>query len=132
MDGQNFNQNQNYNNGGSNNNYQDNTSAQNTYYGQPEIQDNASQNGSNSLAIVSLVTGILSIVSCCCGIGFIFSIPGIICGVMSNKKGSSGMATAGIICSIVGIVFSAIMIIYYVAIFASGAYTDLYSNYYYY
>ncbi|MCM1046350.1 MAG: DUF4190 domain-containing protein [Candidatus Gastranaerophilales bacterium] len=129
MDGQNFNQN---NNGG--NNYQDNTNMQtpapNTVYGQQETAQNG--NSSNSLAIISLVMGILSIVACCCGIGFIFSIAGIICGISANKKGSSGMATAGIICSIVGIVLSLIAIMYYVILFAAGGLDYLDSYYYYY
>ena len=58
------------------------------------------------LAIISLVLGILSIVlGCCTGwIGALFGIGGIICAVFANKQGKSGLAKAGLICSIVGIV----------------------------
>lgn len=61
----------------------------------------------NGLAIASLICGILSIVlSCCCG-NILFSIAGIVCGCLQkpDENGKKpGMATAGIITSIVGIV----------------------------
>ena len=67
---------------------------------QPENKD------TNVLAIISLVLGILSIVLGCCSgwIGALFGIGGIICAVFANKQGKSGLAKAGLICSIVGIV----------------------------
>jgi len=64
--------------------------------------------------------GILSIILCCCyGIGIVFGIAGIICGVLAKKKGQSkGLTTAGLVCSIVGTVFCVIAIIYYVWVIA--------------
>ncbi len=63
---------------------------------------------SNGLAIASLVCGILSILmSCCCCGNILFSIGGIVCGCLQkpNAEGKKpGMALAGIITSIAGIV----------------------------
>lgn len=130
MDGQNFNNEQ-------NNMYQDNTNQQVV----PPVYNNnqsAPQNQSNALAIVSLVMGILSIVLCCCyGIGIIFGIIGLVCAIIAKKKGqSAGMSTAGLICSIIGSVFSVIAIIYFAycifLVATDPTYTDLFNSYYYY
>lgn len=87
------------------NNYQDNT--QNVYsstYAEPAASGETSTPG---LAVASLVMGIVSIaLSCCCGVGMIFAIAGIIMAISANKQVKTGVATAGIICSIVGGVFS--------------------------
>lgn len=98
------------------NNYQDNT--QNVYsstYAEPAASGETSTPG---LAVASLVMGIVSIVlSCCCGVGIIFAIAGVIMAISANKQVKTGVATAGIICSIVGGVFSLIMIGYFVLVF---------------
>lgn len=118
-------------------NYQDNTaSAANTDYqyttlnsGSYNYQDNATQysapvygggtgaeeSGSTpGLAIGALAMGIASIVlSCCCGIGVIFGIAGLIMAIISNKKQKCGVGTAGLICSIVGLVFGGFYLVYY-------------------
>lgn len=89
MDGQNFNNEQNP--------YQDNITTP--------------ANKPDALAIVSLVAGILSIVLVCCTMywAIIPAIVGIVCAVMSKKNnGKTGIATAGLICSIVGIVLAVI------------------------
>lgn len=100
-----------------NNYYQDNTSAP---YGQTYAYNQPEQKQSNPLAIVGLVMGILSIVLACCdGIGIVPGIAGIICSALSKKKGKSGVGTAGLICSIIGTVFSAIMIVYVVLVVAA-------------
>lgn len=69
---------------------------------------------SNGLAIASLICGIISILmSCCCCGNILFSIAGIVCGCLQkpNAEGKKpGMALAGIITSIVGIVL--VIIIY--------------------
>lgn len=67
----------------------------------------------NALAIVSLVLGIISIVFGCCGswIGILLAIGGIVCSVLSKKQGKTGLATAGLICSIVAIVIAIVVII---------------------
>lgn len=61
-------------------------------------------------AIASLVLGILSIV--CCGIP-LFSILGIVFSIQAKKKcpSAQGMATAGMILSIIGLVIFAITMI---------------------
>lgn len=69
------------------------------------------QSKNNALAYVSLVMGILSILlSCCYGIGIVFGIAGLICAIISRRKGGAGVALAGLICSIVGMVFSVLVI----------------------
>lgn len=67
----------------------------------------------NVLAIISLVVGILSIVLGCCSgwVGIILGIAGIVCAVLANKQGKTGLATAGLICSIVGIVLGVLWIV---------------------
>lgn len=66
-----------------------------------------SEKRSNALAIVSLVMGILSItLGCCYGIGFLFAIPGLVCGIIDRRYEPSGLATAGIVCSVIGMVLA--------------------------
>ncbi len=66
--------------------------------------------------IASLVLGILSIItSCCCGLGIITGILGIIFGCVQPQDYTGkkpGIAIAGIITSCVGILFSILTIIY--------------------
>ena len=80
--------------------------------------------------IVSLVLGILSIVlGCCTGwIGALFGIGGIICAVFANKQGKTGLAKAGLICSIIGIVLGIIITIL-AAVFSVAFMSEL-ANYY--
>lgn len=70
---------------------------------------------SNGLAITSLVLGIVAIVFSFIGLsipfGLIIGIVGIILGVMAKKKNPSGMATAGLVLSIIGTVLCAIVFI---------------------
>lgn len=73
--------------------------------------------GSKVLSIVSLVLGILSIVSsfCCCAVGVpcgIFGIAAIVTGFISKKKNceGQGMALAGIITGAAGIVIGVIVL----------------------
>ena len=67
----------------------------------------------NTFGVISLVTGILSIVLsvCCFGIfAFALAIAAITLGIMGSKKADQGQATnkgqarAGLICGVVGIV----------------------------
>jgi len=80
----------------------------------------AADTTSTGFGIASLVMGIISILSsCCCGLGIIFSILGIIFGCIQSKDAygkKPGTAIAGIITSVIGIVFGIIAIIYYVAV----------------
>lgn len=75
----------------------------------------------NGLAIASLVLGILSLLFI--GFGILFGIAGIITGIMSRKEHLSGMATAGIIMSIIGLVLCVVaytVIVTCVAVFSQG------------
>lgn len=75
---------------------------------------------STGFAVASLVMGILSILTCCCcGLGILMSILGIIFGCVQpkdefNKKPS--MAVAGIITSIIGILAGILIIILFVSL----------------
>lgn len=70
---------------------------------------------SNGLAIASLVLGLVAIVFSFIGLsipfGLIIGIVGIILGVMAKKKNPCGMATAGLVLSIIGTVLCAIVFI---------------------
>ena len=94
------------------NNYQDYT-ANVTPQATAAAPQKAENNETNVLAIVSLVLGILSIVlGCCTGwVGALFGIGGIICAVFANKQGKTGLAKAGMICSIIGIVLGILITI---------------------
>ena len=79
------------------------------------------------MAIASLVLGILSVVCC----GWLLGLLGIIFSVQGKKKAPSmkGMCTAGMVLSIIGLVFGLIFTIRY----ATGSITldSLYWNLYY-
>lgn len=67
------------------------------------------------MAVASLVLGILSVIVCC----FTFlciplSVVGLVLGIVAKKRGSSGMATAGIVLNAVGLALSVILIILYI------------------
>lgn len=69
----------------------------------------------NGLQITSLVLGIASNLVCCClGMGLIFAIPGLICAIIGNNRSKSGIGIAGLICSIVGIVFNFFILLIYI------------------
>lgn len=123
MDGNNF-----YNNNENNNVQQNNNNAQfsnqpnNNYYQDntayvPYQQpvNNGADNKANGLQIAGLVCGILGICGACCYAvpGLIFSIIGLICSILGNKKNKHGIGVAGLVCSIVGLIFSVAMAIYW-------------------
>ena len=70
-------------------------------------------NGGQGMAIESMVLGIVSVVLCCIWyISLICAIAGIVFGILNNRNnGRNGMATAGIVCSIIGIVLSIAILI---------------------
>ena len=72
-------------------------------------------NDGKTMAVVSLVLGIVSIVgSFIPGIGviaFICSIVGIVLAAKARKVNKSGIATGGLVCSIIGCVFGAFAVI---------------------
>jgi hypothetical protein len=87
------------------------------------MNENEVNNGSSALGIVSLVLGILSIVLVCFAgwIALIPAIAGIICAAMQNKRGKSGISVAGLVCSIIGCVLGAIMLIATIYLAVVGA-----------
>ncbi|MBR1931975.1 MAG: DUF4190 domain-containing protein [Lachnospiraceae bacterium] len=140
MDGQNFNNEQNtqpvQDNGFSqevsqeNNYYQDNTNSnpyQTTGY---DVQVEEPAKSTDPLAIVSLVLGIIGIVLACCdGIGIVFGIAGLICAIIAQMRGKSGVGTAGLICSIIALVIAVIFIILMIIGFAAiGSDPELYNQ----
>ena len=68
---------------------------------------------SNGLAVASLVLGIVSIVFSFFiqWLGLIIGIVGIVLGVMAKKKNPCGMATAGLVLSIIGTILCALIFI---------------------
>lgn len=65
------------------------------------------QKRNNALSIVSLVMGVLAVtMGCCYGIGFLFAIPGLVCGIISMREEKSGYAIAGIVCSVIGMILA--------------------------
>ena len=105
------------------NNYQDNTA--NIPYQAPVDEVPVTTNG---LQIAGLVCGILAIVSCWCyGIfGIVFGIAGLICSIIGNKKGKTGVGTAALVCSIIGLILGVVALIYFVVVI--GAAFSMMSN----
>ena len=99
------------------NNYQDNTA--NIPYQAPMDEVPVTTNG---LQIAGLVCGILAIVSCWCyGIfGIVFGIAGLICSIIGNKKGKTGVGTAAMVCSIIGLILGVIALIYFVIVLGAA------------
>lgn len=109
--------------------YQDNTSAYGSSYSnaysQPVVEPE--QEGAPGISIAGLVMGIISIVLfCCCGSGIIFAIAGLIMSISGNKQNKSGVGTAGLVCSIIGLVLNSLSLIYFIAMFAMGAMSEMY------
>ncbi|MDR2045012.1 MAG: hypothetical protein LBQ15_11790 [Clostridium sp.] len=65
--------------------------------------------GTDVLAVVGLILGILSILACCLII-YLFpllaGIAGLVCSIQSRKRGRSGLGTAALVCSIIGLVMN--------------------------
>lgn len=94
-------------------------------------------NNSNGLGIASLILGICSIAICCCyGIGAIPAIIGLILGILQNKKNANGIATAGIVLGIIGILLNVVWLIYMIIFLSEDGLQDFVnefsSNYEYY
>ncbi len=128
----------NYPNGYNQNNYNQNSYNQNNYNQNSYNQNNYSQNNyrpnnSKGYAIASMVCGICSILTCWC-----YGIIGLICGVcaiafyfvLKNKRISTrGMATAGLVCGIIGTALSIICLVLVIIGLAIGSSID-YMGYY--
>lgn len=80
-------------------------------YGSVQPQDT----GAGAMAIVSLIMGILSIVTCCVGIGLIFGVAAIIlAGISLSKKKGKGVSIGGLVTGIIGTLLSLVIVIYMV------------------
>jgi len=79
------------------------------------------------------VLGICSIAICCCyGFGLIPAIIGLILGIVQNKKSSNGIAVAGIVLSIIGILLNVVWLIYMLLIISaseSGAWEQFFEEF---
>jgi len=82
----------------------------------PDYYEKQSEN--NSAAVASMILGIMSIAASFIAVGFLLGIPAIICGAVAlnklNESGNSergkGMATAGLICGVIGVILSFIVL----------------------
>ena len=90
--------------------YQDQAGGRNQYQKQSEEK--------NGMAITSLVMGILSLVTCCCGwIALVLGILGIIFAILSRGGDSMcSQAKAGLILSIIGVSIAILVIIAYIGL----------------
>ncbi len=101
-------------------------------YGQQSPYGGAQPQSTSVMSIISLVTGILGIFPCCT-IG-VFSIAAIVLGVLGKKeiaesqgtKKGAGMAQAGLITGIVGLVLG---VLYWVLVVANVINFDTYSDF---
>ena len=70
-------------------------------------------------AVASLVLGILSLICACFGYssiaGLIFGIIGIVLGAKARKVSQTGLATAGFVCSLIGLILCAIGLVCVIA-----------------
>lgn len=65
------------------------------------------------LSIAGLVLGIISIVFICCSLGgIVFGVIGLILSILGNKESKTGVGTAGIVCSAVGLGFSSLIFLW--------------------
>lgn len=86
------------------------------YYQQPPVAP-----VSNTKAIISMICGILG-VTCCCG-SFVPAIVAIVLALLDRKdRGGqfSGMAIAGLVCGIIGILFGVAYLVIYFIFLAAG------------
>lgn len=98
------------NNNQYNNAYTDNS---NIYNGAAAAEENKTP----GTAIASLILGISGILlDCCCGVGALFGIIGLILGIVGNKNKKSGVGTAGIVCSVIALVVGVLMVVYFFVI----------------
>lgn len=83
-----------------------------------EIDENPDEKTAKILGIISLVTGILSILCCCfTGVAFVFGAAAVVCGIISIKKSNTykGISAAGIACGAFG------LLVFVIAVILGGA-----------
>lgn len=73
---------------------------------------------SNGLAIASMVLGIVSLILTCIlpYVSWVLAIVGIVLAAIVKKKAKSGMATAGLVCSIIALAVWVVVIILLVVV----------------
>jgi hypothetical protein len=74
----------------------------------PEIPEENPEQYKKGFAITALVLGILSVLCCCIGAGFILAPLALIFGIISlaKKQGGKGLAITGIVLSALSLIFS--------------------------
>lgn len=84
----------------------------------PSTYQQPQQKKQNSMALASLIMGIIGIVtSCCCSGGLIFGSLGIVFALLSKTEDRfEGNAVAGLITSVIGMVFAVIVLILFMAL----------------
>lgn len=97
-------------------------------YGAPQPAYGGQPQQNSVMAILSLVTGIVGI--CCTG-WFVFSIAAVVLGFLGKKetaagKKGGGMATAGLVLGIIGIVLG---VLWWILIAAGAFDFDYYSDF---
>jgi len=84
------------------------------------------------MGLISMILGIVSIVCVCGYIGWLMGIVAIVLGVIAKKdpKADQGMATAGIITGIVGLLIGLAFVIFVVAfgVFGNGILRNISPN----
>lgn len=115
--------------------YQQPAYPQQPAYQQPEYtqgyQQPKKKTPAMGLGVTGMVLGILGIVFCWfMFFGFVFSLVGLILSIVAKKKGCTGVATAGIVCSAIGLGIGLIFsIIWIVGLAAAASYSNSYSYY---
>ncbi|MCL1844326.1 MAG: hypothetical protein FWF77_00275 [Defluviitaleaceae bacterium] len=82
-----------------------------------ESEPKKSEPKENPLALVSMILGIASIVTVCCG-GFPMGVAAIVLAVICKKDGvdyDTRYTTAGVITGIIGIILQVILVVIYLA-----------------
>lgn len=95
------------------------------------VVNNSSQDTpkkTNGFAIAGMILGIVSIPASCCfaWVGILVAVLGLIFSIIGQSKGKSGMAIAGIICSVIGILLGITNSVLGAVMASSGAYDELY------
>lgn len=100
------------------------------YTPQPNVNE---PNPGHGLAIASLVLGIISIVSCCCVyLSVVAGVVGVVLAILSKNKSKDnkfeGLAMAGLVCSIIGVVISVGYIVYVIVMMQSPDFMEFYQQ----
>lgn len=84
----------------------------------------------NGMAIAGMILGIASIPGSCCFalIGVLLGIMGLVFSILAQRKEKTKMGMAGLICSIIGVVFGVVNMILGFVLAASGATLNILQN----